>query len=260
MNANHEAILSSIEMLSTKLIKESQNLHECLYNIEEKIELLDMEIKNLNQLKDIPAVQDIERLDEGNTIDWIMHPQNEDGKDDVLNDESVINFIHDYSELYDEKKERKLKQDILKIVRWTCNDVEETIVHGDKNKKLPTWKRLSSDNKKLMLNSVTEEVQKRGLPCHRCQGNWFIHHLVYNCWHNKAKYRNKKIKQKLTNSNTENSNNIDGSKVQYKKNKTKKEQKEQKEQEKKTVKEYRSLKQRAVRMRIYIIKSEWKME
>ena len=83
MNANHEAILSSIEMLSTKLTKESQNLHECLYNIEEKIELLDMEIKNLNQLKDIPAVQDIERLDEGNTIDWIMHPQNEDGKDDV---------------------------------------------------------------------------------------------------------------------------------------------------------------------------------
>ncbi|KAI7850503.1 hypothetical protein BDC45DRAFT_572998 [Circinella umbellata] len=77
-----------------------------------------------------------------------MHPQNEDGKDDVLNDESVINFIHDYSEITMKKTERRLEQDILKIVRWICNDIEETIVHGDKNKKLPTWKRLSFDNKK----------------------------------------------------------------------------------------------------------------
>ena len=41
-------------------------------------------------MKDIPSVQDIERLDEGNTIDWIMYLQNEDGKGDVLNVEAWL--------------------------------------------------------------------------------------------------------------------------------------------------------------------------
>ncbi|KAI9272647.1 hypothetical protein BDA99DRAFT_556260 [Phascolomyces articulosus] len=112
ISTSEKAVCQTIHDLSDKFTQKFKQLHQRLDMIKEKVELIGMGIQKLYQLNNMASNSDIERLNEDYSVGWIMAPVNEDDSEAKLNDNSVIDFIPDYNNLFDKTKEDKLKKDI----------------------------------------------------------------------------------------------------------------------------------------------------
>ncbi|KAG2216339.1 hypothetical protein INT45_010291 [Circinella minor] len=156
--------------------------------IHDKIDLLQQKIETrLQQSTSTTTVPNME-------IDFIDCP-NHDIKQQDLKD-FIATYGQNKEQFEDDNEVKMVLKNIGKYVRWTANDVAEDIKSKNENNELPSWRNLSTTNKKLLIDSVSHEAEKIGIPVRRCKNDWFIHHLVIECWSNKVKYASKKEKKK----------------------------------------------------------------
>ncbi|KAG2213293.1 hypothetical protein INT45_014319 [Circinella minor] len=199
-----KTILQAFADLNTKVTSsiESQNTAKDMLDLElfsmasriKKIEEMLIELKELSIASPECPMQ---QQQQPATEIRIEHPKDSSNKDIKLSKEHIDSFIQEYGPNPDDDKSVKtIRKELGRYIRWATNDTANTILDtANNNNQLPSWKKMRRQEKNALLQIITEEAIRLKLPVNRCNENWFIVHLVYECWRNKIKYHNRKDKK-----------------------------------------------------------------
>ncbi|KAG2215066.1 hypothetical protein INT45_002792 [Circinella minor] len=193
-----ETMTKALSDLNTKVVIAIDSYSQAIDSNNQFKETVDLELYSIDRR--LEKIEDtLIALQESNTITrehasdeqltTIHHAQN-NNKDAKLKKEDILAFIRDYGPSTDEDQINETRKKLGKYVRWASNDIAKTILHESNDNKLPSWKKMSVKDKEILLEIVRQEAIKIELPVNRCSNDWFVTHLVYQCWRNKSKYHN----------------------------------------------------------------------
>ena len=171
-----------------------------MYVMDDRLEKLQEQLNSFRNdrqmLSNVTAASS--SLPDSTATDWIPKPLDTSGSNEKLTKYHLNEFVQKYGGMNDEVDIKAKLKEVEKLVRWACDDEATSIfTHSNDDEpttKLPTWKKLNKKHKQIIIQVVSDEVEKRGLPVKQCASNWFVEYLSHQCWKNKAKYHNKKVK------------------------------------------------------------------